>query len=319
MRLSWRKHLTGRLGKSSSFYSLGLVFNADTLTASVLQLSAGELVWVAQHSLPLNDWQPALARWVKQQKLQNTDCHVVFDINWYNLLQVDKPQVPDSELKDALQWPVKELLPEQGELVLDYFDLPSQTTGSNKVNVVALSKEQIVTIVTGCIDAGLQLQSIGIAELATCNLLATQADSDQGVITLFQQAGQEMCLNIVKNGNLYFSRRLKGYENLGEFSAEELQMGIIDTLSVQIQRSMDYFESQLRQAPVQKILLCVDSQHKQALAQQIEKMTSIDVAIFSTNIELAAGLPASTADYIALGAALSKQQQKQADQPGQVR
>ena len=37
-------------------------------------------------------------------------------------------------------------------------------------------------------------------------------------------------------------------------------MGVSESMSVELQRSMDFFESQLRQAPVKKILLHLDTE-----------------------------------------------------------
>jgi MSHA biogenesis protein MshI len=49
-------------------------------------------------------------------------------------------------------------------------------------------------------------------------------------------------LNIVKRKQLFFFRRLRGYENLANFSPEELKIGIVDNVSLEIQSSIDYFE-----------------------------------------------------------------------------
>ena len=53
---------------------------------------------------------------------------------------------------------------------------------------------------------------------------------------------------------MFFSRRLRGYENLANFSPEELKIGIVDNVSLEIQGSIDYFESQFRQAPIKKFI-----------------------------------------------------------------
>ena len=80
---------------------------------------------------------------------------------------------------------------------------------------------------------------------------------ESATVLLTQEAGEEVVLNVVKDGNLYSSRRLKGFENIGSFSQEELEMGLLDNLGVQIQRSMDHFESQLRQPPIRCLILAL--------------------------------------------------------------
>ena len=161
--------------------------------------------------------------------------------------------------------------------MVDYIDLPAQAAGTDKVNVVALPEPDVQKVCQGIRDANLILESIGAAELATCDLLS---DNDEAVMTLVQQAGYDMCLNIVKRGKLYFSRRLRGYENLSTFNQQELQMGVGENLSVEIQRSMDYFESQLRQAPVKRILLGVETDLIEQFAELMKQLTFMPVEPF---------------------------------------
>ena len=146
---------------------------------------------------------------------------------------------------------------------------------------------------------------MGITELATCELLEP---SDDAVMTLVQQKGQEICLNIVKQGNLYFSRRLRGYENLSTFNEQELQMGVGDNLSVEIQRSMDYFESQLKQAPVKKILLGLDSKHLDKVAEIMQQLTFMPVEPFRPALAKDDELDFGSTSYVSLGAAITQRQ-----------
>jgi MSHA biogenesis protein MshI len=53
-------------------------------------------------------------------------------------------------------------------------------------------------------------------------------------------------------------RRVRGFNPLNKATFQELQNSIADNLSLEIQRSMDYFESQLRQAPVSSITIVTD-------------------------------------------------------------
>jgi len=114
-------------------------------------------------------------------------------------------------------------------------------------------------------------------------------------------------LNIVKNNQLYFTRRLKGFENLGSYSEKELSMGITESLCVQIQRSMDYFESQLRQSPVRKVLLKLDTALAEKLASQIQDNMGLPVCPFEPEIRCGSGFNFKMASFSCLGAAYIKQ------------
>ncbi|GAA0856524.1 MSHA biogenesis protein MshI [Aliiglaciecola litoralis] len=281
MHAGWRQYIKQRLKKPSKFYSVGIEFGIDSIQVSVLIKDKETVRWVKQQLLPTHDWQKHLRDYVSSESLSNTPCHIVFAASKYQVQQVDKPQVDDAELSQALVWTVKDLMPHQEDIIVEYFDLPAQSSGANKVNVVAMVKSEIVELSDGVIDAGLELQSIGILELAVADMLEK---SDDAVLTLVQEPGQDICLNIVKRGDVYFSRRLRGYENLSTFSEQELQMGVGDNLSVEIQRSMDYFESQLRQAPVKKILLGVESPHLQKLTEIMQQLTFMTVEPLSPEV-----------------------------------
>ncbi|MFB1036942.1 MAG: hypothetical protein QMC38_16535 [Sinobacterium sp.] len=101
-------------------------------------------------------------------------------------------------------------------------------------------------------------------------------------------------MNIVKRKQLFFSRRLRGYENLANFSPEELKMGIVDNLSLEIQRSMDYFESQLRQAPVKKVYISLNTLHQDPLADLIKQVIFISVEKFIPNVTTTDEMPTYT-------------------------
>ena len=83
-------------------------------------------------------------------------------------------------------------------------------------------------------------------------------------------------------------------------------MGMVDNLSLEIQRSMDYFESQLRQAPIKSIYLIIDTLHQDELASMIKEIIFISVDKFVPKIEREQGLPLTPACLASLGAAIVK-------------
>jgi MSHA biogenesis protein MshI len=305
MRIGWRDYILQRLKRSSKFFSVGIEWGIRDLHIAVFARQGDQVVWVKQTSIAIENWPQALKTYVENEKLFNTPCHVALSLRHYQILQVDKPKVAENELNQALRWVVKDLLPEHKDLAVDYFDLPQQIAGANKVNVVAMPAEQVKQICAGIVQSGLNLASIGVEELASCNLLAQHNDA---IIALLQEPGEEVCLNIIKQGKLYFSRRLRGYESLSSLTVEELQRGIVDNLSIEIQRSMDYFDSQLRQAPVRKLLLSVDTPYQMQLCELIHQTILIPVEPYFPNIPKIPELDYAQASYTSLGAALTEQQ-----------
>ncbi len=304
MRLSWRQLVKSKLKGKSSHFSIGIAFSGESVLLCALQKKDDELQWVLDASFSHSNWQGQLADYVQRHKLANTDCYVSLTSHWYQLLQIEKPKVPEEEVYAALGWPLKDLLPPNTEYVYDYLNPPAQVAGQSKLSVVAIPHKDITNISKGIYDADLTLKNISIEETATVELTPK---SDDAVMSLVQEHGEEIVLNIVKNNELYFTRRLKGFENLGSYSENELSMGITESLCVQIQRSMDYFESQLRQSPVRKVLLKLDTALVEQLASQIQENMGLPVCPFEPEISCGSGFNFKMASFSCLGAAFVKQ------------
>ena len=304
MRLSWRQLVKSKLKGKSSYFSIGIAFSGESVLLCALQKKGDELQWVLDASFSHSNWQGQLADYVQRHKLANTDCYVSLTSHWYQLLQIEKPKVPEEEVYAALGWPLKDLLPPNTEYVYDYLNPPAQVAGQSKLSVVAIPHKDITNISKGIYDADLTLKIISIEETATVELTPK---SDDAVMSLVQEHGEEIVLNIVKNNELYFTRRLKGFENLGSYSENELSMGITESLCVQIQRSMDYFESQLRQSPVRKVLLKLDTALAEQLATQIQENMGLPVCPFEPEISCGSGFNFKMASFSCLGAAYVKQ------------
>ncbi len=301
MQIGWREFIKGRFRKTSKFHTLGIEIGVKDFHVSTLKKVKDKITWVNQDSFPIENWQTTLKTYVVDNNLANTQCNISLSISQYQLLQVDRPPVEDSELNQALQWTIKEQLSSDERFTIDYFDPPVAAVNADKLNVVAIMTNHILEIRDGILKAGLALNIIGIGELATCNLLT---HSDDAIITLNQEEGGQLCLNIVKRNQLFFSRRLRGYENLHSFSQEEIKIGVVDNLSLEIQRSMDYFESQLRQAPVKKVYVYLDTVHQYALTQMIKQIIFIPVEEFIPNVSNETNMPISPSSLASLGAAV---------------
>ncbi len=302
MRLTLTQYMKQRLRRPSAYHAIGIAYTADQVLLCALKYKAGVYSWALDASFSHQSWQTKLKDYVQKHKLGGTPCFFALSSHWYRIHQVDKPQVADDELFDALQWPVKEALGTDKDIVYDFAELPVQVAGQNKVLAVAVASEEIKKLSNIIYAADLRLNSIVVEELAMTHLVES---SSEPVITLVQEHGEVVVLNIIKDNQIYFTRRIKGFENIGEFSEAELQMGISESICVQIQRSMDFFESQLRQAPIKRILLKLDSPHIDYLSSLIADAMGVECASLEPDIECAEGLTFKMASFSCLGAAIT--------------
>lgn len=101
------------------------------------------------------------------------------------------------------------------------------------------------------------------------------------VLFVCQQPNEEINLLIIKNGQLFFSRRLRGFSQIANKSETDLTAGAIDSLSLEIQRSTDYFERQLKQAPIKTIEVLVPMATEAFLARKLAENTNVEIKLFT--------------------------------------
>lgn len=206
-------------------------------------------------------------------------CHLVLANAQSQIVQVDKPNVPDDEMSAALKWQVKDLVSVSPEnMVLDYFQGPTLAGGHEKINVVCVAKSDLIELVTPLTTEKISLASVTTEEFAFASLLPIQQDA---VLFVCQQPNEEINILIVKNGQLFFSRRLRGFAQIAQKTEDELSMGVIDSLSLEIQRSTDYFERQLKQAPIKVIEILLPLEKEAFLARKLAENTNVEVKLFA--------------------------------------
>ncbi|MCH8537455.1 MAG: hypothetical protein LAT66_06735 [Alkalimonas sp.] len=184
----------------------------------------------------------------------------------YQLVQLDKPSVPDSELIPALRWQLKELVSiPVDDMQIDYLDLPTPHQQQQaRLQVVVSSKQLLQQMV-----ALLQKSRIKINTILPEEWVLKSLVPEQNYPTLFlsHQPEQDASIMILRGGQVCFSRRIRGLQQLHKYSLEELQQGILDNLGLEVQRSVDYFEGQLKQAPVRHLMLALDSEAQSHIAE----------------------------------------------------
>lgn len=187
-----------------------------------------------------------------------TELCLVLSSDRYQLVQLDKPAVKAEEMLQALPWLVRELTTVPVEdMLLDYLDLPEHTsTQGARINMVVTSKSSLLELCRALQRKNIQLTNIQPEEWLPRNFIPVQ---NSAVMLLVHQPGQELSLQIIKQGMLYFSRKLRGFNRIDQYEMTELRQGMLDNLLLEVQRSLDYFEGQLRQAPVKEILFQIAS------------------------------------------------------------
>jgi MSHA biogenesis protein MshI len=178
------------------------------------------------------------------------DTTLIIPLDQYQVFQLERPEgIDESELGDALKWKLKDFLDfNPSNAVSDVFAFPEDASRGrgNLVNVVAARKSLVSGLVTLVENCGLALVSIDIAELALRNLIPRIDPDHRGaaLVHMRERFGQMI---VCKGQTLYLSRRLDvTSDDLRDASSQE---NAVQSLALEMQRSLDYYESQLGQVP----------------------------------------------------------------------
>lgn len=260
-----------------------------------------------------------LSQWLADKKSEGTPVVISLDDQSYQLHLVEAPPVADAELTDALRFRMRDLIPaESSDAILQAFRLPQDAYRGRMDMVFAAVAERAVIkdLVRWARRQELDLRSITIPELSVLNLVAEfQPESAIGVLRLDDTEGM---MYLLREGAVYLSRRLNiGAQALKvpDVADGELSLSTdsqIDTLALDIQRSLDYFDSQIGMGVVSEIwVLAPDGADINEALPLLERSVNTPVRLLNPSRynrdQQATELTASLA--LALGNAFSLQQE----------
>lgn len=209
-------------------------------------------------------------------KLKDHHCTTVLNSNDYNLLIAEAPEVPAEEMMSALNWRVKDLIDTPiNETTLEVFPAPApageQTTKS--LYVVAATDAVIQKRIDQLTQAQINLQTIDITEMALRNIAALTPEAKEGVafIWLHEEGG---IVTVFRDGELYMNRQMSS--GTKALFNEQSKVETTDNIILELQRSLDYFESQFRQNPIRHIVLAPSIQSLSLLETSLTQVLGVN-------------------------------------------
>ncbi|WP_293268984.1 pilus assembly protein PilM [Neptunomonas sp.] len=194
---------------------------------------------------PLNNAQP-VATEVASAGLAGSRCSFVLSAGEYQLLLVEAPEVPRDELKEALSWRVKDLIQYSiDDAIIDFFELPEDAfKGRGKMLYVVAAERSLVEKRVDWLESiNLEPVFIDVPEMALLNVAEDLSEAEAGTVILYLNE-QQSIINMMSLGSLYLSRALT-YSHTAQ-----MENAVLD-----LQRSMDYFESQIGKPPCLRIVV----------------------------------------------------------------
>lgn len=270
--------------KTGSSYQLVISLSAAELRLLVLKEKtnqAPELIVNDVERLKNNNITQALSNLNERyKKLSLDDATVTFVLqpDHYQSTAVDRPDVPAEDIAASLRFQLDELTEmKPDEMVTDYYELPLQASGQDKIIAVLAAKGLLSTIVEAVSAQSWELQEITVSEVVLKYLFKEQ---EKPCLVLYGLSQNRYVAQIYRAGELVFTRELRGVRDLSKYSAEEIKLGALEPLATEIQRSMDYYEGQLRQAGLRKLVLAVAGPQREAMVESLHELLAIDVELY---------------------------------------
>lgn len=187
-------------------------------------------------------------------------CTTLLASSEYQMLMVEAPAVPSNELKTAVRWKIKDSLNYHVEdATIDVLPVPTEKPGSERaksIYVIAASNGIIKKHIELFYQAKIELDVIDIPELAQRNVAAMFEQGDQALAMLsFDDNGGLM--TFTAGGELYLSRLIEISARQLQDANESLRKQYRERVEFELQRSLDYFDSQFGHMTVNRLLVCV--------------------------------------------------------------
>ncbi len=255
----------------------GLYVSASTVALAVAQPGVERVSCAAERINGTAAAAAVLAQLVERLGAQRASCVLVAAPDTYQLVLIERPSVGDAELRDAARWRIQEYLEfPAADAVIDVFPFPDAATRGRTpmLFVVATARPRLEASLRLVTEAGLSPVCVDITELTLRNLVHRIYPSAEHSIALLRVTPSAGIINITRGDELFLSRRISGVPR--EFN-ESTWETFKDALLLQVQRSIDYYESALSQPPADGLLIAVSDAWQERIVTHLEAMLPLPV------------------------------------------
>ena len=228
----------------------------------------------------------ALEQLVEARELEDPGATSLIAIGDYSLILVETPDVPPSELRQAVRWRVKDLIDfNVDEAVIDIFEVPIRKGGQeNMIYAVVARSPAVRALIEEFSDTGVDLEYVDIPEFAIRNLTALLPEDVGGVAYIYLEEDVGL-ITITRQSTLYLSRRFDyGRARLlqaGTVEVTPATEGLLDAIVIEVQRSLDYYESYFAQPPVQGVVMALLGRDCSAIGEYLGSQLGVATRIMS--------------------------------------
>ena len=262
--------------------TVGAAFGIDGLAAAAVRAGGRDTPPHLLHAryLPFSGGGIAdrLAEWVDEHDLNKCRGVGVIAGADYQVMQVETPPVPATEMRQAAAWRVRDLVDfPLDQAVIDTFPPPTTAQrGQDNVNVVVAKRAAVTERIDQLKAAGLSLEAIDIPELVQRNisLRLPEARGGHGLLALDEREG---LITVFREGEQFLARAL----DTGRRDLQDAPEDAGENLLLEVQRSFDYFDSALSQPPLGALYVHPAGRAESALLELFgDNLSNIELRAF---------------------------------------
>jgi MSHA biogenesis protein MshI len=306
--------------KRSNDWRAGVMLSERETALAIVQHRAGQLPLLKHCGIhPGEEIRPehVLAMFIQGRQLAKAPISGIIDTDDYQIVQVEAPEVPEDELNNAVRWKLGDVLNfPAADAVIDVFEIPQSPARSQTkmISVVAARKAAVQRVADLVAPRAPGFDVIDIPELCLRNLSVLLPQDAKGVALLAFGEGFAQ-LVLTRQGVLYLTRRIELHKSMdvrhdatSDSDAVPASSGIdAAALALQLQRSLDYYESFFDQAPITHLVLAPGDARAKQLAVELRAEVPLQIELFAAEhlFEVDASIEIDTRwpGLIALGAA----------------
>ncbi len=258
-------------------------------------------------------------------KLAKQPLSVVMQPGDFSLQLLEAPQVAEDEMRDAVRWKIKDRLDyELEQAVLDVFEIPGlkEQGRTPQIYAVVAHEDQVRKYIEQVAPCGMALQYIDIPELVQRNI-ASRLPEDESGLALLNLQRQRGLLTLTHQSTLFMARELdSGYQALAgsvntavavngsPMALSEQPNEALETVALEVQRSLDYYESHFGKPPIKHLLIAPLAQPVPELLDHIRSSLGLNVRmldlaeVIDVPAEIELDMDMQARAFYAIGAAL---------------
>jgi type IV pilus assembly protein PilM len=230
--------------------------------------------------------------------------------------KISLPVMPAEELEDQIHWEAEQYIPfDINDVNVDFQILDTDEQDLSKMNVllVASKKDIINDYLAVFAEAGLKLVVVDVDSFAVQNAYEVNYGAGDEVVALVNLGASIMNLNIVKGGVSLFTRDVQmggslyteeiqkqfglnseqaelkklTAANSGDPRLLEILQRVNDTISLEMRRSLDFYNSTAGEERISKVFLAGGAAKTAHLVEAVQQKLALPVEILNPFLRVA--------------------------------